>query len=130
MSQRIGLPTVAEVHATLDAMRAHSGRVSVLALAQALGLANTTFRRNYPTVVAALATRRDHNLADAATAPTGPGPEAGSHADSLTLLRRDNQELRAQLDLACAQIQRLSLDNDALRRQLEAAQHIPRIRGR
>jgi hypothetical protein len=49
MTRHAGLPTPDDVQAALAAMARDGNQVSVLALAQRLGLANTTFRRNFPT---------------------------------------------------------------------------------
>lgn len=42
-------------------------------------------------------------------------------------LRQDNHDLREHLDMAAANIQRLALENQQLRRQLEAATKVTRI---
>ncbi|MFC7912111.1 hypothetical protein ACWDRX_34925 [Streptomyces nigra] len=55
-AHRRPLPSLAEVRAICDALAAKTGRTpSVLALATRLGLANTTFRRNFPQVCDELA---------------------------------------------------------------------------
>jgi hypothetical protein len=47
---------ITDVHAAIDSLTSETGRrPSVLALATRLGLANTTFRRNYPDICAELA---------------------------------------------------------------------------
>jgi hypothetical protein len=58
----------------------------VLALARHLGLANTTFRRNFPAITTQLTKHR-------ATALDSPDPAAG--ASRLQRLQRDNTALRA-----------------------------------
>lgn len=91
---------------------------SVLALATSLGLANTTFRRNFPDVCAQLA-----------VSPPTPGSTNG--ADAYTglktgnaRLRRDKRELAAQTEVAIAAIQGLSIDNEHLRAALHEARAV------
>ena len=107
MTRHAGLPTPDEVQAALSAMARDCNQVNVLALARRLGLANTTFRRNFPNVVAQLAQQ----------APAAAGPPARTRpeetrdlAHANAVLRTQNHDLLRQLDLACAQIQRLALE--------------------
>jgi hypothetical protein len=93
-------------------MTRDGNQVSVLALARRLALANTTFRRNFPDVVEQLAQQ-----APAAACPSPPTRPDGTrdYAHDNAVLRTQNRHLRHQLELACAQIQRLALENDQLR---------------
>ncbi|MET8997137.1 hypothetical protein [Amycolatopsis sp. NPDC004169] len=121
MTRHTGLPTPNDVQATLAAMIRDGNQVSVLALARRLGLANTTFRRNFPNVVA--------QLAEQAPAVSGPSAQArleGAHdlAHANAVLRKQNHDLCRQLNLACAQIQRLALENDQLRELAHAAARV------
>ncbi|MCI2421380.1 hypothetical protein MOQ72_28475 [Saccharopolyspora sp. K220] len=61
--------------------------------------------------------------------PPRPRPRSADSTSSLDndKLRRDNHELREHLDLAAANIQRLTLDNYRPRQQLEAATKVIRI---
>lgn len=109
--------------ATLRQEAETSGRrPSVLALARQAGLANTTFRRRFPDLVAELSN------------PSAPLPRPGpiSRYEQLkednARLRQSNRDLRDNLELAIASIQRLTLDNHRLHNELEAATKIPRIR--
>jgi hypothetical protein len=43
------------------------------------------------------------------------------------MLRRDNHDLPEHLELAIANIQRLTIDNQALRQALEAARNVTRL---
>ncbi|MFI8341958.1 hypothetical protein ACIF8W_18100 [Streptomyces sp. NPDC085639] len=55
-AHRHPLPSRTDVHSTIDSLTSETGRrPSVLALATRLGLANSTFRRNYPDICAELA---------------------------------------------------------------------------
>ncbi|MEU9144043.1 hypothetical protein [Streptomyces sp. NPDC048349] len=126
-AHRDPLPSRTDVHAAIDSLTSGTGRrPSVLALATRLGLANTTFRRNYPDIRA--------ELAAIARTPSG-APAADAHSKvqaNNALLRRDNRDLAEQLELAMAAIQRLSIDNGLLRAALHdarAATPLPRRPG-
>ncbi len=121
--------TEADVRTALNALcedAAASGRrPSVLALARRLGLPNTTLRRRFPAICTELATGR----AVAVHAPS-------TIADSVTAtslrrenarLRREKENLAANLELAIANIQRLTLDAHHLRQALEHARGVTRL---
>lgn len=124
MSRRAHLPSAEDVQIAINHLSEAAGKLpTVLALARHLGLANTTFRRNFPDIATRLHQRAQQ-----------PSPEdtAGmSRFDQLSRkndeLRRDNHELTEHLELALANIQRLSLENHQLRKQLEAASNVARI---
>ena len=125
MTRQIPLPTaetVAEALQDLARQTKFTGRrVSVSGLARRLGLPNTTLRRHYPDVIDEMGT---------ATPPSHPG-RRNSHDEELrqtaNRLRNENRDLRTHLDIAIAHIQRLTIENDQLRRQAETAGHIRRI---
>jgi AcrR family transcriptional regulator len=100
-------------------------RPSVLAVARQLGLSNTTFRRHFPDIAEEVGdTRR--------TPPAGPADAGGPSAhDKLVArnakLRRDNRQLREHLDLAIANIQRLTLQNHRQQQALESHAKITQI---
>jgi hypothetical protein len=128
MTRRVSLPTTAEVRAALDVLRTGESstgrRPNVVTLARSLGMANTTFRRNFPTIVEELA-----KPPIAATTTTDAGELfAGKLGDVNVRLRAENRQLREQQGLACAQIQRLSIECQQLREQLEKTTDIARIR--
>jgi hypothetical protein len=129
MTRRQPIPTLAEITVALSEMEAladatDSRRPTALSLARHVGLANTTFRRNFPEITAALTTPRG----DANSTSSGA---KGNRCVQLTAdnarLRRDNQQLHEHLDVACAQIQHLALEAARLQTELEAAHCIPRI---
>ncbi|MFJ2377141.1 hypothetical protein ACIOZL_31090 [Streptomyces sp. NPDC087769] len=77
-AHRRPLPSRADVSAAVDALTAETGRApSVLALATRLGLANTTFRRNFPTICAELTRSR-------------PATGAATSADAFTALKTEH----------------------------------------
>lgn len=95
---------------------------SVLELARILGLSNTTFRRRYPDIAQEIADRR-----------TTPIVEAARQTEEVRLaarnskLKRENHQLKQQLELAVAQIQRLSLHNAQLLKEIQSAANITHI---
>jgi hypothetical protein len=117
VSRRVPLPTTAQVQAAIEELQTAAGStgtpVSVLAVATHLSLANTTFWRHFPEAaeqIRAGARPQPRHSEEAAT--TGRLREAQ--------LRRANTDLSANLALAAANIQRLSLDNHQLREELTA----------
>ena len=126
MTRRSEPPSPHDIQRAIDELADSTGKPpSVLAVAQRLGLSNTTFRRNCPDVVAELHTQRS-------TTESDPN-SAVARFDAIKLendrLKRDNHDLSAHLDLAVANIQRLTLENNRLTQQLEAAtkiSHLPR----
>jgi ribosomal protein S12 methylthiotransferase accessory factor YcaO len=124
VTRRIALPTVEDVQLVIEDLADATGKPpTVVAVADRFGLANTTFRRSFPDIAAALKQQR-------ATSPAST-ETAISRFDQLKLdndkLRRNNHELREHLELAVANIQRLTLENHRLRRQLEASTKVTRI---
>ncbi|NGY65086.1 hypothetical protein G7043_39855 [Lentzea sp. NEAU-D13] len=122
MSHHVPLPTEAQVRAAIDTARAETGRTpSALALATRLGLANTTFRRNFPEVCAELAST------PRADADTGAADAYTRLQEDNARLRCRNRELTEHLELAIATIQRLAIDNSRLHAALAEAQQVTRM---
>jgi hypothetical protein len=129
MTRHTGLPTVEDVRAALAALYADvetTRAPTVLALAQRVGLANTTFRRNFPAIVAQMkrssTTHHDLRTAD------GAGNAVDGLAQQNARLRHHNRELSEHLALATAEIQRLSLEGHGLRDELAALRNVSTIR--
>jgi hypothetical protein len=125
VTRRTALPTVEDVQLAIRELAATTGKPpTVLALAGRFGLANTTFRHHFPDIAADITHQR------AASRPASAEP-AINRFDQLKAgndkLRRDNHELAEHLDLAVANIQRLTLENHRLRQQLETATQVIRI---
>ena len=112
--------------AQLQADAQNTGRQpAALALARRLGLANTTFRRNFPDIAAELAGQA------AARQQTPPPPSRYDQLQQTSArLRQENRQLREQLELAAAVIQRITLENQRLRQELEAAGKVTPISSR
>jgi hypothetical protein len=105
--------------------RDNGKRPSVLGLAIKLGMSNTTFRRHFPAQA-----RKVSELRNAPESATGDDVPASPY-DQLTArnarLRRANRVLTQNLQLAAAQIQRLSLDNARLREALQGTARVTPI---
>ncbi|MFJ9782612.1 hypothetical protein ACIRSS_23730 [Amycolatopsis sp. NPDC101161] len=130
MTRRASLPAEDDVRAALDALRNETvgttGRPpTVLALAQRVGLANSTFRRNFPAIVAEIIRSPDSSRKPDISRRDGTAVERLTEQN--TRLRLTNRELTDQVALAMAAIQRLSLDNRQLRAELEAVCNVSRI---
>ena len=128
MSKRIDLPSEQDVRRVMtehieDAASA-GGRATVIGLARRLGLSNATFWRHYPAIAAEL------------RAASVAAPVATRHDDRTELLasnkrvQRDNAALTQDLPLALAVIQRLTLDNHALRKELETTSGVTSLQSR
>ncbi|MBM7167438.1 hypothetical protein JQK87_03185 [Streptomyces sp. G44] len=85
---------------------------------------NTTFRRHFPDIAQEIAALR--------SAPPTPGsPSEPTRYDRLVArnakLKRHNRELTETLTLAACHIQRITLENQKLREELEAATGVTRL---
>lgn len=130
MSRRVDLPSTEQVRATIRDLSAQSpdSVLTVKALAQHLGLTNGTFWRHFPDVAQAVADERRSALR-----PGMKLPPATTERKEETEVRLRGQIalLKSEVALAAAQVQRLTLENHALREHLEAEKtiiHIPRNR--
>ncbi len=128
MSRRVQLPTETDVAAALtqlcDHADQHHTRPTVTALARRVGLTNATFWRCFPQQARELVER-------ARVEPTDADNDRGTNVtDRTAALARDNQQLREHLDLATANIARLTLENHHLRTTLEAATSVSQLSSR
>ncbi|MBA74085.1 MAG: hypothetical protein CMO30_02175 [Tistrella sp.] len=124
MTRAVSLPTVAQIDDALTVLRSGSDRpVSTSGLAAHLGLSNATFWRHFP----AIAQRVSDERRAALRGPKRSVSEAEPRGDAEAKLRRDIAALRGQLDLAVAHIQRLTLENEALRSRAESHSNIIRL---
>jgi AraC-like DNA-binding protein len=129
VTRRTVLPSHDDVQLAIKRLTEITGKPpTVLALARHLGLANTTFRRHFPDLTSELTQQRS-------PAPAGADPIAS--ASRFEKIQQENAELRRawrelaeHLELAIANIQRLTLDNHHLRQQLHAATKITHINTR
>lgn len=124
MTRQIPLPnaeTVAEAIQELAQQSSVTGRrVSVSGLARHLGLPNTTLRRHYPDLI-------DEVNAAAPLNHPGHNSKDDELRQSISRLHNENRDMRTHLDIAIAHIQRLTIENDQLRRHAETVNQIRRI---
>lgn len=123
MSRAADIPAEHSVDRALERYlaecRRNGRRPSVLALAATLGMSNTTFRRHFPAQARKVSElRREPEPGARAAADAGPSPYEQLTARNARL-RRANRALTQNLNLAAAQVQRLSLDNARLRGELQ-----------
>ena len=128
MTRTIRLPGEDDVHAAKAELvaQAHASgrRPTVIALARRVGLTNPTFWRHFPDVAREIAAL---GRTPPATTPTSPPHRLLELEQRNADLRRTNQNLTEHLELAVANIQRLTLDNHHLRQELEAAAKVTHL---
>ncbi|MFF1744971.1 hypothetical protein [Streptomyces mirabilis] len=128
MTRRVDAPSEVRVRAALEELRrragANSTQPSVLALARTLGMSNTTFRRHFPDIAQEItAIRSTPTTPEVSGEPTRRDRLVARNAK----LKRRNRELTETLELAACHIQRITLENQKLREQLEAATGVTRL---
>lgn len=131
MSRRVVLPAEPEIREAIARLTAADPArpPTVVALARSLGLANATFWRHFPHIAQEVADLRRGSL----RSPRPAEPSASADTDdssAVARLRGDNARLRGQLEAAVAHIQHLTLENLALREELERARKVVRIPSR
>jgi DNA-binding transcriptional regulator YhcF (GntR family) len=126
------LPTEQHVRHVRDQLtkrhQAHGKHPSVLELARQLGLSNTTFRRHFPDIARDVSNARRSRPATVVEAPATL--EHTRLVARNAKLRRDNRQLREHLELAIANIQRLTLHARRLQAALEATTNVTQINPR
>jgi hypothetical protein len=127
MTDRPPMPSEQTVRDALHDLKADAettGRhPSVLALTARVGLPNTTFRCRYPSICAELAHAPRRAVSSANATVTAYENLAHAHAQ----LRQDHNALAEHLELAIANIQRLTLDDHELRQVLETTRSVTRL---
>ena len=122
---RTSPPSLDEVHHAISAITEATGKApSTLAVANQLGLANTTFRRQFPDIAATLTRNRSAQRGSQSAPQSAPYETLKQHNAKL---RREIAELTEQLDLAIANIQRLTLENHRLRQERDEASRVTPI---
>lgn len=133
MTHRVDLPTTEQIMHRIEELTTTNDRPpAVIALARDLQLSNATFWRHFPSIAQNLAdTRRAHRRA--ATAQD-PGTDTRSSADSSRETPSEPPplitRLQSDLEAAAHEIQRLTLENEALRAHLQDASSVLQIRPR
>lgn len=127
MKRRPDLPTLDDIRNAIDDITETTGRPpTALALAKHLGVPNTTFRRNFPDLTAQL--RQQRTRSEQGT--THATDRFQRLVQENQALKATNQDLTEHLELAAANIQRLSIENHQLRQAIEAVGNITRIGAR
>lgn len=129
MSARVPLPSATEVQQALTELSAQPGdeQPTVLALARSLGLANSTFWRHFPEIAREVAENRRSTAGADHTADAHGQPSDDRPTIENARLRRQNRELAGQIEIAIAHLQRLTLENHALREELEQSRTSTRL---
>jgi AcrR family transcriptional regulator len=129
VTARVQLPSEAQVRLALTELagQARAGQPTVLALARSLGLANGTFWRHFPEIAREVAGQRRTAASLNRTTSAQELPGDGNPPGELARLRRANRELTDQVEVAIAHLQRLTLENHALREELEHSRKITRL---
>lgn len=130
MTRPVPLPTETEITAVVEALTREdpSRPPAVLAVAARLGLSNATFWRRFPQLAQTLADTRRDALRHRAGTPEGAAHELP--VVELARLRNDKARLEGEVRAAAAEVQRLTLENYALRTQLEQASGVIPIHAR
>lgn len=130
MTRRVLLPSETEVQSAAAQLRDASpnGFITVRDLATQLGLANSTFWRHFPGIAQSVADGRRTTVRTAQI--VNEDEDDARVAGAEARLRGENAKLREQLQLAVAHIQRLTLENHALRDQLESQSGVARLPNR
>lgn len=127
MTRPVTLPTREGIQSALTQLRTEADRpVTARALAERVGLTNSTFWRHFPDIAQQVANDRRDRLRQ--TSETRSPELANQSDDHERRLRDENTALRAQLELAVAHIQRLTIENALLREQTESVagiRHLP-----
>ncbi len=125
MTPRSAPLTDAEVQQAIAELTETTGKApSALALARHLGIANTTFRRQFPALATDLSQARRNEVSSG----EGRSPTRFEELkEQNSRLRRDNEELSTHLELAVANIQRLTLENHRLQRERDEAAGVTSI---
>jgi transposase-like protein len=129
VSRRVDLPDDHAVRTTMTALfdeaAAQGTTPTVVALAKRLGLTNSTFWRHFPDIANELRTTVRGPNPDV---PASPAARRFAELEQRNAeLTRDNRQLTEHLDLAVANLQRLTLDNHQMRQTLESAGKVTRI---
>lgn len=126
MTKRVILPDeVALRSAIADMTTADDQPPTVVALARRLGLSNSTFWRHFPELA--------QEVADARRTAQGRAPAPAVADDQgaervIARLRTENAHLASNLEAAVARIRDLTLENRALRDELENVTGVSKLR--
>jgi AcrR family transcriptional regulator len=126
MTRKVDLPSIEQIERAKASMLADAHetgrRATVTALAKLLNLSNATFWRYFPDTARDIAANGRAERAE---------PKSTNKVQQLeeqvATLKRANRETDAHLQIAVANIQRLAIENQQLREQLESLSNVHRI---
>lgn len=133
MTRRVDLPTDEDVANRIGEMTSETGLPpAVITVARDLQLSNATFWRHFPRIAQSLAdARRAHRRTTAVSEPEGDlDPAQESSSVSPPAVSQRVSRLQSDLDAAAREIQRLTLENEALRAYLQDATSVLPLRPR
>jgi AcrR family transcriptional regulator len=119
VTRKIDLPDEDRVLEALTTLRDTGRRPTAAALAREVGLSNTTFWRHFRDIALELQAPPPQSSTRDTTAPASRDHEAK--------LRRERDELAAQLGTALGHLRRLTIENTQLRLELDDANNVTRI---
>lgn len=115
-------PTNDQINAAITELANTHGRPpAALTVARHLNIPYTTFRRRYPHILTQLDTSR------ASTATEQQPTRLVTLQTENAALKQQRQSLNDHLEIAVANIRRLSIENNQLRAALEQATNIPHL---
>lgn len=128
MTQRVPLPSTDDITSVIDALTREAGcPPAALAVATRLGMSNSTFWRHFPHIAQELAdSRREANRN--VRRRRIPGTSDAHHRSVISQLRVENARLLNEVNVAALEVQRLTLENHALRTQHELSERVTSIR--
>lgn len=114
-----------ELRAELDDAQASQRRPTITNVEKRLGVAHSTFYRNYPEQVEWF---KDQYAQQRQTVQARqPNPKRG---DDLARLRQENSDLRKQVRIYAEAIRQLTLNNSSLEDQIQSYNRVYRIEDR
>ncbi len=126
MARRVDLPSIEQIERAKASMLADAHetgqRATVTALAKLLNLSNATFWRYFPDKAREIAA---HGRAER-TEPKATN-KIQQMEEQLAALKRANRDTVAHLQIAVANIQRLTIENQQLRDRLESLSNVRHI---
>ncbi len=128
MTAKVTLPIEAQIQVARLEMAADAAsagkRPSVTDLAHRVGLTNATFWRHFPGIAREVAAER---RLSPPSGPPGPSERPPDRRHEEARLRCKNRTLTEQLEFAIDNLQRLTLENHRLRRELEQLSNVSRL---
>lgn len=132
MTRRVDLPTTEEIARRVEELTTSNGRPpAVIALARDLQLSNATFWRHFPSIAQSVADAgRAFRQTGHMDPPLNPASNTKSSPGEQPPTSPRLAGLQTDLQAAAREIQRLTLENETLRAQLQDVTSVLPIRPR